>query len=92
MFQAEGHAIPVAVETQHFDVYFVTDVNNLGRMLDALPRHIGDMQQAVDTAEIDERTVIGEVLDHARYDGAFFQAFQQRFTLGAELGFDHGAA
>jgi hypothetical protein len=28
-------------------------------------RHVGDVQQAVDAAEIDERTVIGDVLDDA---------------------------
>jgi hypothetical protein len=32
-------------------------------MLDALPGHVGDVQQAVDAAEVDERTVVGEVLD-----------------------------
>ena len=34
-------------------------------MVDAAPRHISDVQQAVDAADIDERTVFGEVLDRA---------------------------
>ena len=34
-------------------------------MAHALPRHVGDVQQAVDAAEVHERAVIGEVLDHA---------------------------
>ena len=34
-------------------------------MVHAAPCHIGDVQQAIDTAEIDERAVIGDVLDHA---------------------------
>ena len=34
-------------------------------MVDALPCDIGDVQKAVDTAEIDERAVIGDVLDDA---------------------------
>ena len=34
-------------------------------MIDALPRDVGDMEQAVDAAEIDERAVIGDVLDDA---------------------------
>jgi hypothetical protein len=34
-------------------------------MLDALPGHVGDVQQAVDAAQIHEGAVVGEVLDHA---------------------------
>ncbi len=61
-------------------------------MLDAFPGHIGDVQQTVDAAKIDEHTVIGQVLDDALDDGAFLQIFQQRFAFGARLGFHHGAA
>jgi hypothetical protein len=38
-------------------------------MLDAAPGEIGDVQQAVDAAEVDERAVVGDVLDDA-LDGA----------------------
>jgi len=34
-------------------------------MVDAAPRDIGHVEQTVDAAEVDERTVIGNVLDHA---------------------------
>ena len=34
-------------------------------MPDAAPRHVGDVQQAVDAAQIDERAVVGDVLDDA---------------------------
>ncbi len=50
------------------------------------------MQQAVDAAQIDERTVIGDVLDHTVEHLAFLEAGDQ---LGALLGaalFEHGAA
>ena len=61
-------------------------------MLDALPRHVGDVQQAVDAAEVDERAVVGEVLDRALDDRAFLQVVQQRGALGAELLLDDRAA
>ena len=67
-------------------------VQRLGRMVDALPGDVGDVQQAVDAAEIDERAVVGDVLDHAVEHLAFLQAGDQ---LGALLGaalFEHGAA
>ncbi len=34
-------------------------------MVDATPGHVGDVQQAVDAAQVNERTVFGDVLDHA---------------------------
>src|SRR5699024_7732539 len=60
--------------------------------LDALPGHVGDMQQAVDAAEIDERTVIDQVLDNALEDNAFLQGFQQLLALFTVLFLEHVAA
>ena len=34
-------------------------------MVDALVRNVGDVEQAVDPAQVDEGAVIGDVLDHA---------------------------
>ena len=64
----------------------------LGRVVDAPPGDVGDVQQPVDPAQIDEGAVIGDVLDHAVQDLAFLEAGHQ---LGALLGaalFQHGAA
>ena len=61
-------------------------------MLDALPRHVGDVQQAVDAAEVDERAVVGEVLDHALDDRAFLQLVEQLRALGAVFLLDDRAA
>ena len=65
----------------HIDL--VADVDDFGRMLHALPGHVGDVQQAVDAAEVDERTVVGEVLDHALDDRAFLQTLEQLFRVSA---------
>jgi hypothetical protein len=42
-----------------------------------LPAHIGDVQQAIDAAQVDERAEFGDVLDHALADLAFLQLTQQ---------------
>ena len=55
------------------------------RMVDAAPCHVGDVQQAVDAAEVDERTVIGDVLDHALDDLALFEVLA-RFPSAARRG------
>jgi hypothetical protein len=50
------------------------------------------VQQAIDAAEVDERTVVGDVLDDALDDGAFLQVFQQLLALFTHAGFEHGTA
>src|SRR5690606_16557505 len=87
LLQTQGDAVALAVELQHLDVDLVANVDDLGRMLDALPGHVGDVQQAVHAAQVDECAVVGEVLDDTLDLLAFLQRFQQRFALGAVLGF-----
>ena len=48
------------------------------------------MQQTIDTTEIDECAVVGDVLDDTGHDGALFQGFHQLRTLFAHRGFDNG--
>ena len=43
------------------------------RMVDAAPAHVGDVQQAVDAAQVDERAELGDVLDHALAELADFE-------------------
>ena len=64
----------------------------LGRMVDAAPGDIGDVQQAIDAAQIDERAVIGDVLHHAVQDHAFLEALDQLAALLGAGFFQHGAA
>src|SRR5690606_26248915 len=92
LLQTQGDAVALAVELQHLDVDLVTNVDDFRRMLDALPGHVGDVQQAVHAAQVDERAVVGEVLDDTLDLLAFLQGFQQGFALGAVLGFQNAAA
>ena len=50
-------------------------------MAHAAPRHVGDVQQAVDAAEIDERAVVGDVLDGALEHLAFGERMQRVLLL-----------
>src|SRR5688572_1846440 len=65
LFVTERDALGRRVVLQHRDVDFVVDLEQLRGMADAAPRHVGDVQQAVDAAEVDERAVVGDVLDRA---------------------------
>src|SRR5210317_1371615 len=61
-------------------------------MLDTFPSHIRDVQQTIDATEIDERAVIGEILDDTLDDLAFLETLQQFFAFGAEFLLDYGTA
>jgi hypothetical protein len=58
----------------------------------AAPGQVGDVQQAVDAAEVDECAVVGDVLDDALDDGAFLEVLEQLLALFAHGGFEHGTA
>src|SRR5690606_27502384 len=64
----------VVLEDLHGDL--VTDVEDLRGVADAAPAHIGDMEQAVDAAEIDERAVLGDVLDRTGDDHALLEVLE----------------
>src|SRR5205085_10083200 len=55
----------------------VADVEHLAGMPEAAPAHVGDVQQAVDAAQVDERAVVGEVLDDAGEDGALLELLER---------------
>ena len=92
LLHAERDAVRLVVDLDDLDLHRLADVEHFGRVIDAAPRDIGDVQQAVDAAEIDERTVIGDVLDDAVDDLTFFEVLHQFLALlGARL-FENGAA
>ena len=92
LLHAQADAVLLAVELEDLDLDLVAHVDHLGRMANALPGHVGDVQQAVHAAEVDERAVVGEVLDDALDALAFLQGASSCFALGAVLGFEHRTA
>src|ERR1043166_952513 len=92
LLHAERDAVGLVVDLDDLDLHLLADVEHLGRMVDAAPRDIGDVQQPVDAAEIDERTVVGDVLHHAVDDLAFLEVLHQFLALLRTRLFQHGAA
>src|SRR6185436_11132362 len=83
LLHAQRDALRLGVDADDLDLDRLAHVDDLARMVDPPPRHVGDVQQTVDTAEIDERTVVGDVLDDAVDDLALGQLGHD---LGALLG------
>ena len=81
LLHAERDALGLAVEADHLDVDGLADVQHLGRVVDAPPGDVGDVQQAVEAAEVDEGAVVGDVLDHAAQHLAFLERREQLVAL-----------
>ena len=92
LLEAQRYAVALAIELEDFDIHFLSDFHDLARVLDALPGHIGDVQQPVDTAEVYKRAVIGKVLDHALHGLSLLQVLQQFLALGTVGRFHYRAA
>src|SRR5699024_1196711 len=92
LLQAQRDARALAIELEHLDLDFLAHADHFARILDALPGHVGNVQQAIDAAEIDERTVVHQILDDALEDNAFLQRIQQLLALFTVLFLEHVTA
>src|SRR5690606_23751237 len=92
LLEAQADAVALAVVLEHAHFQLLAHFHHFGRMAHALPGHVGAVQQAVDAAEVDERAVVGEVLDYALEHGALDQLLHQRLALLGVLALDDGAA
>ncbi len=89
---AERDALGLAVELEHHHLGLVADREVLGGVVDAAPGDVGDVQQAVDAAEVDEHAVVGDVLDHALHPRALLQLLEGLGLLLLVLLLEHGLA
>jgi hypothetical protein len=71
---------------------FVAHRQDFRRVLHAAPGEVGDVEQAVDAAQVHERAVVGDVLHDALHDGAFLQRLEELLALDTGRLFHHGAA
>src|SRR5664280_380852 len=92
LLHAERDAVSLVIDLDDLDLHRLADIEHLGRMIDAPPGDVGDVQQAVDAAQIHEGAVVGDVLDHAVNDLALFEILHQLLALLGSRLFQHGAA
>lgn len=92
LLEAERNAVLFLVELENLGFKFLTDRDDFARVTNATPGEVGDVEKTVDAAEVDEGTVVGDVLDDALDDGAFLERFEQLGAFFAHVGFDDGTA
>src|SRR5690606_24559159 len=92
LLDAQRDTAFLLVELENLGFDFLTHLKHFGWVTDTAPCHIGDVQQTIDTTQVDERAVVGDVLDHTLDHCAFVQGFEQLFALFAHAGLEHGTA
>ena len=86
LLEAERNALALAVDVEHHDVELLADLDDLARVLDARPAHVGDVEETVDRVlDGDERAEVGDVLHAALADLALLERGEE---LGLLLGLD----
>src|SRR5678815_2979307 len=85
LFEAERDSLSLPVDIENLDFELRTDLHHLRRMLNASVRHVGDVQQAIDTAKIDERAEIGDVLHDSLANLILLEVLHQLVALACSL-------
>src|SRR4030095_3183541 len=85
LLEAQGYALFFFVNVEHDDFQLLPDLEQLAGMSEASPSHIGDVEQAIHSIEIDERAKVGEVFYRARHAVADIHAFHEFLSLFAAL-------
>src|SRR5204863_7897838 len=92
LLEAQRDALAVAVDIEHLDLDRVADREDLARVVHVRPRELGDVDQAVDAVEVDERAEVDDVGDLALDDQARLEPLQDRLALLLALLLQHRAA
>ena len=81
LLDAERDAVRFMVDLDDLNLELLTDGHHFRRMVDAAPCHVGDVQQTINTTEIDECAVFGDVLD-GTVNGLTFLEIGNEFGTG----------
>ncbi len=88
LLQTEGDALLRIVEVEDHDIDLLVELDHLFRMADAAPAQVGDVDQTVHAAQVDEHTVGGDVLDRSFQDLALLELADDVGLLGLDLSLD----
>src|SRR5262249_53212199 len=92
LFHTERDSVGLVIDLDDLDLHLLPDVEHLGRMIDAAPGDVGDVEESVDAAEVYECAVVGDVLDHAVDDLTLLEILHELLTLLCAGLFQHGSA
>ncbi len=91
LLATQADTLRLGVKLEHLDLNLLANLNHLRRMGDATVGHIGDVKQAVDTAQVDEGAVIGDVFDHTDHNGVDLEILEGLGPLDLAVLFEEDA-
>src|SRR5579862_1344497 len=81
LLESQRYALLVFVVLQNFDLNLIADIDQILGVSESSPGHVGDVEQAIEAAEIDERAVLGKILDDSGEDRTFLEMLQSLGSL-----------
>jgi hypothetical protein len=81
LLEAERHTLFLTVDVEDDGLHFLADLEQLARVAEAAPGHVGDVEQAVHAVEVDEGAEVGEVLHVAADDVADLGRVEEMLAL-----------
>ncbi len=85
LLDTEGNAFLIVIDADDHNVDLFADFQDLGRMIDAAPAHIGEVQETIDAGQVDESAEVGDVLDNAFPDVADLDLIKEGAALEGAL-------
>jgi len=92
LLESQSDLLLFAIDLKDLDFDFLIDGNHFGWVTDPLPAHVGDVEQTIDTTQVDERAEVGDVLDDTLSDLANFEFGHEVFAIFFALLLDQRAA
>ena len=89
LLEAQRNALLVLVELQNLHLNLIAHLHQVVRMRQPPPRHIGNVQQSVDSAQVDESAVVGQVLHRSGQHRALCKLLHRLVALAGEFFFQH---
>ena len=91
LLKTERDALTIAVHVEHLDLDLLADLEQLRRMIDMAPREFGDMDQTIDTIEVDEGAEVDDVRNETLNRLAGGEIVKDALTHFPTLFLEHGA-
>ena len=88
LFETQRDTLLGLVEVEDHDLELLIELHDLLGMVHTTPRQVGDVNQAVHAAQVDEHAVGGDVLDRTFEDLALFELRHDDLLLSLQLGLD----
>ncbi len=89
LLHTQGDFVCVGIEFDDFHLHLVSDAEHIGGVIHFSPAHIGEVQKAVDAAQVDERAILSYIFNLSIQLIAHFNAFEQFLALDGCFFFLH---